>query len=315
MEKETSKPYTIKVGTLALIIGMFIIGFVSAIIVTNQNSNEEVHFSTLELVNFVISILLSCSSLVLAILAINLGKSSEKMMVDRSDESIKLQNEVFSKTIEALGRIESSTGVTEKRIEDIISGRAGDIADRLLSDKIVHKGNRQQLEEEIRASLRAELSQNNRLERQKKEEEQKKQKDEAWKNYTNYKEKIMISFANLENVKALRISDGSFTAENEDLLDGLFEKENEKIGVCTFSGNKAISTTFLIDKLDEFINNLAIEITKETFNKVYLVFDEDTETTEKYKITLERIKKLMKPEIADSINLIISKPEELRNNI
>jgi len=315
MKKETSKPYTIKIATLSLIIGSFIFGFVTAIIIKNQSSNESIQFTTLELLSFVISILLSCSSLVLAIVAINLGKSSESMMVDRSDESIKIQNEVFAKTIEALGRIESSTGVTEKRIEDIISGRAGDIADRLLSDKIVHRGDKQQLEEEIRNSLRAELNLNSRIERQKKEEEDKKQREEAWKKYVIYKEKVMLSFTNLDNIKALRISDGTFGGENEELVDGLFERNNIKIGVCTFSGDKAISTKFLIDKLDEFINKLAVEITKGTFNKVYFVFDEDTETTEKYKTTLDRIKKLMKEEIAESILVIVSKPEDLEKHL
>jgi len=263
----------------------------------------------------VISILLSTSSLVLAVMAINLGKSSEKMMIDRSDDSIKLQNEVFTKTIEALGRIESSTGVTEKRIEDIISGRAGDIADRLLSDKIVHRGNKELLEEEIRASLRSELTQTTRQERQKREEDEKKAREEAWKKYLAYKEKVSLSFANINNVKALRISDGKFGGENEELVDGLFEKDGIKIGVCTFSGDKVISTKFLIDELDEFINRLATEISKQTFSKVYLVFDEETETTEKYRQTLDRIKKFMKEEISSNITLIVSKPEEIENNI
>jgi hypothetical protein len=307
--------YSIRLSTLGLIIGTFAVGYVTACLVNNKNQNESISLSTMGLVNFVISILLSTSSLVLAVVAINLSKSSEKAMTDRSDESIKLQNEVFSKTIEALGRIESSTGVTEKRIEDIISGRAGAIADRLLSDRIVHRGDKQMLEEEIKASLRAEINQNSSIEKQRRDEEDKKLREEAWQKYVAYKEKILIEFTNIPDSKALRISDGKFGGQNEELLDGLFLLNGKKIGVCTFSGEKIISHNFLRSELDEFINKLAIQISKKTFDIVLLIFDEESETTERYRQTLDRIKSLMKSEIADKIVLITSKVEELKDRI
>ena len=104
-----------------------ILGIVGDELVRNILKKESIIFSTISLITFSIGIILSGASIVLAITAIMLGKISENAMIQRSDESIKLQTDVFVKTIEALQAIKASTGVTQKRIEDIISGRVGDI--------------------------------------------------------------------------------------------------------------------------------------------------------------------------------------------
>ena len=315
-ENSTQKDYSIKLSTLGLIIVSIILGAISANFFNNQSKNEQINFSTIELISFVVSLLLSAASLVLAIMAINLGKSSEKVMLDRNDETFKLQNEVFAKTIEALSRIESSTGVTEKRIEDIISGRAGDIAERLVDDKVVNRRNKSVIQEEIKNSLLGEISADERKLQREKQAEKRKLTAEATSRYDKFKNDILLSLSNAENTKTLRIGEGVFTGDKEELLDGLFQFSNFKIGICTFSGEAILSERFLSQSMDEFINKLSLELTNKTFDKVLLIFDSETETTEHYKSALEKIKTLMKPEIADNIKmLIVVETEEIESKI
>jgi len=74
-----------------------------------------------------------------------------------------LQTDVFVRTNEVLSKIQSSTGVTEKRIEDIISGRTAVIASEVI-DKSMTKGaktfateNIEQIKKDLAESLRNEL--------------------------------------------------------------------------------------------------------------------------------------------------------------
>lgn len=101
----------------------FILGIAVILIIQNYIKSEIISFSTIDIINFLFSIALSSVSIFLAIVAIMLSRSSEKAVIERSDESIRLQNEIYLKTIDTLERIELSTGITEKRIDDIVSGR------------------------------------------------------------------------------------------------------------------------------------------------------------------------------------------------
>ena len=150
----TNKAWTITYKQIGVIVLSFSLGLISALLLKNAGTTQASTFTTTELVGFVLSVIVSGASMVLAVAAIALGRASEQAVVTRSDESIRLQNEVFTKTTEALQRIEASTGVTEKRIEDIIAGRVGDISHQIA--EMASKGGKQspkdfkELEENIR---------------------------------------------------------------------------------------------------------------------------------------------------------------------
>ena len=126
--KVDNRPLSVTCKQLGCLIISFLLGATVAILISNARVGTSTYFSTTELIGFALTVILSGAATVLAIAAIALGKSSEQAVIKRSDESIRLQNEVFVRTNEALQRIGTSTGVTERRIEDIISGRAGDIS-------------------------------------------------------------------------------------------------------------------------------------------------------------------------------------------
>lgn len=129
-EKPVKAPKSISYGKLGGFVLVFVVGVVVTLIFQNAIKIESITFSTVSLVSFLFSVVLAGASIFLAITAIALGKASEQAMIHRSDESIRLQNQIFTKTTDALARIESSTGVTERRVEDIISGRIGNISQR-----------------------------------------------------------------------------------------------------------------------------------------------------------------------------------------
>lgn len=161
---QKDKTFSISFSLLGGLIIAFLLGFAAHAIGQNVGSTDTLTFSTPELINFVLSVLLSGASIFLAVAAIALGKFSEQAMIQRSDESIRLQNEVFQKTTEALQRIESSTGVTEKRIEDIISGRVGDISQKIAQIASQKQGSEggvkpKEIEDMVRLSLMESLAQ------------------------------------------------------------------------------------------------------------------------------------------------------------
>jgi len=300
----------ITVGQLITVILALILGALTVLIIQNHLGTEKIEFNTLSLLGFVLSILFGGASIVLAITAIYLGKSSEQMMVDQSQKSITLQNEVYIKTTEALKKIESSTGVTEKRIEDIIAGRVGDIASRLVDDKIVTEKDKEKLESELRRSLSKQETEEEKALR----EEKRKKQDIAAKEYDKFKDEVILNITNLDNSKTLKRSDCSLKKKGIELLDGLFSIENNKVGVCTFYSDPILSVIFM-PGVDEFLNNVAEEILKKTVDKVLLVFNDTSEVTEKYKEEIEKIKKLFKDDIASNIIMLIGTPEEIAENL
>src|ERR1700719_3411950 len=91
-----------------------------------------VQLSPESFVSLVFTIAVGAASLVLAIVAINYGRISERVMTERSDRSIDiqmnlfqksldLQTQLFDKTMSTLESIGRSTGVTEQRLGDMHS--------------------------------------------------------------------------------------------------------------------------------------------------------------------------------------------------
>ncbi len=106
---QVPKSYTVSIKLLGGLLIAYLLGLATHLLARNFFSGQPLTFSTPELINFVLSVLLSGASIFLAIAAIALGRFSEQAIIDRSDESIRLQNAVFQKTTDALQRIESST--------------------------------------------------------------------------------------------------------------------------------------------------------------------------------------------------------------
>src|SRR2546421_1337070 len=109
--KEASQQHrarAIPVNTIILIGVSLIAGMLLAFTTVNFLSKQQITISTSALVSFVFTVALGAGSLILAILSISLSRQAEDALIRRSDEGIRLQNEVYLRTSEVLGTIQAS---------------------------------------------------------------------------------------------------------------------------------------------------------------------------------------------------------------
>jgi len=296
----------IKYSTLGAYFLSFTLGIVVVLIGQNFVSGTTSSFSTASLISFLFGIALSAASIVLAIAAISLGKSSERVMIERSDASIRLQNEVFTKTTEALARIESSTGVTEKRIEDIISGRAGElshaIAERIDENSGGRGKNREVLEREIKESLIDELSASRALQLQQRDEARKR-KEVANLKYRKFQKELLVAISASGAGTCEKLGDGRFGGEGEELFDAVIRVGNARVGVSAFSTEPGLATSHLRD-LASFLQAAVREIAAKHMDRILIALDGEDAPENRYHAKLAEILAVLKPEIADNVRLL-----------
>lgn len=314
--KESPDDWAISFKQLGLLVLFFVLGVITALMLGNVHADTPTTFSTTELIGFTLSVILSGASIILAVAAIALGKSSEQAVINRSDESIRLQNEVFVRTTEALQRIEASTGVTEKRIEDIISGRVGDLSHRIAELATQGVGgigkSFKELEEEIRESILQSVKEDDkrtsverrREERAKRMEIDKKRLEEYQLNHQS----VLNAFANRGDLKVIKSAHGSVTKAGDELLDGIFAKEGIRVGVSTFASDAPP------EYLKIFAANISSEIASGNVTTVYVVFFEGVNHQSQIDAISSTINQF-KQEIEKNIHVLNINPEKAEEEI
>ena len=281
----------------------FVLGITSILIAKNYLQSEIINLSTLDLLNFVFSIVLSASAIVLSITAIILSKNSEQSISRQNNESKNLQNEIFSHTIEVLSKIQSSSGITEKRIDDI-SKRIDDIPRR------TGGGREKEIKEIIRRTFLPANSQLDKLKEKRKEEED-DEKEAAFKN------EIMLGIANTERVIVEKIGEGDFDGSGKELVDGLFSIDTKKFSVSTFCINENDSAFDIFDQdiYRDYFLNLLKEISSGTFFKSFLVFNKKVKEDPRFVELYKKTTSLLKDEIKDKLIIVSGRPEEIIKEI
>lgn len=275
LEKKVKREeWKISYKQLGLLILFFLVGLITALLFDNAQVGESTTFTTTELVGFVLAVILSGASIVLAVSAIAFGKTSEQAVVCRSDESIKSQNEVFLKTMEALQQIEARAESTGKRFEDIITSRIDDISRKIakyaLRGKEGMAGNFQEVEEEVRnliqESIKEEKVKSISIEQyQEKKTEPKAGDDLNEKEYQGNHKKLLKAFAERGDLEVVKTGHGRITEAGDDLFDGIFKKENARIGVSTFRSD---SNGY---KFQVYLLNAAQEIEKGHVDQIVVI--------------------------------------------
>lgn len=192
----------------------------------------------------IFSIALSTASIVLAVVAIQLGRSSEQAMIQRSDDSTARSHEIFAKTVEALESIKSSTGVTEKRIEDIIAGRAGElssvIAERLGEkrgggEELDANAIQQMLRETLASHTPQSASERDDVEEKRKELAERRRRQEEI--YESMHQSLLEAISQQGGVRAIKAGHGTPSQSQKGTIDGIdavFRQGNTLIGLSTF---------------------------------------------------------------------------------
>ncbi len=301
-----TKKHQISLWQICTLSAAFIVGLIVHAQISKLVGKEALSFTTIELIAFTLSVLLAGASIILAIVAINLGRSSEYAIIQRSDESIRLQTDVFQKTMEALQRIESSTGVTEKRIEDIIAGRAGEVSARL-AELSTGKGQHDISKEELEKVIRATLLRSSGATSEEDSGKKHKERMALLARYKKYQQKVLLTFANLPNAIALKLGDGSFQGEGFELLDGVFQINNHTIGISVFTGT---------DKLPiEYIAGIARCLADKQVDRVVFAFDGDPNSVADIVEKMKQALSQFKGDVDQAVTILIGTEETIGDRI
>lgn len=309
-------------SVLGAVLGAFVLGSATVLFWQNAAGGENLTFSTVGLLTFLFSIALASTSIVLSVTAIGLGKASEQAMIARSDESIRLQNDIFVRTTDALQRIESSTGVTEKRLEDVISGRAGlisqRVAQRAVSDKLITDRARKQLERELTDSIRGELS--DTIEREvteaggKSSQRAAQERAELRARYLEFKQAVLLQMANTAGVRSEKFGDGAYGASGGGLVDGVFSVDGLRVGISTFLIHPSFAEDWL-QGFTDYVRRLAQEVAEGRFAHVFLAFDGDVSSEDGFGAQFRSCVGLMRDELAEKLHLVSGTPEQIQSRI
>jgi len=309
MGNNQKNSWSVSYKQLGLLILVFVLGLIIALLLQNTKTDAQTTFTTTELIGFVLSVILSGASIVLAVSAIALGKSSEQAVIKRSDESIRLQTDVFIKTTEALQRIEASTGVTEKRIEDIISGRVGDISHSIAElTSRSRKGaalSQDELEKEIRESILSGVREKRSPEDEEKRKKEREEREEKRNRYNKFHQIVLSSFSNRGDAKSEKLGHGRVGGKGEDLFDGIFTISEQKIGLSAF-GEEEFSN---FSQLDGYFAEVAKCLLDNVIQQAILVFDGNPSEQDAIDENISEKLKLYKDNPAAHISAVVVQPE------
>jgi len=308
--KENQTEKMIRVKDLSAYLFAFLIGIFLVLLFQDIFSKDLSTFSSLELITFTFSIALSGASIFLALAAIDLGKKSEQLMMIQNEESIHLQNEIFTKTNETLLKIGTSTGITEKRIDDMISGKVISISKTVANE--IDDGTKNTTKTEIEDSVRKSILEAlrpispNSMQTSAPPEVNEITKKEQLRDklYESFNQSIMFGIANLGKFKIEKIKEGLITSPGDEAVDGIFTIENKRFAVCTFLGGPEYRMNFKLVNIKKFYETIVQEIANGHFSKIFLVFSQKVDENNNFVIGYNSAKEIVRPEILENIILI-----------
>jgi|GEM_PF-6245047 len=268
---------SIPVWVVIIVIIALAVGIIAGTVGMSIFAKQQMLFTTSSIISFVFTVALGAAAVILAIITIVLSRHAEDALVRRSDEGIKLQQDVFVRTNEVLSTIKASTGVTEKRIEDIISGRVGDISHQIaeIATESKRGGPRSfaEIEEQIRESIMQTLKAEERVtDRQSEYERLQKSRRVREKQYQEQHKQLMNCLCNRDDLKVEKSAHGNYDTSGENLFDGLFHGSDFRLGVSTFREGSDAST------ICAFLSRASVEISRGTVNLVLgVLFTSDEE--------------------------------------
>ncbi len=283
--------------SLIISIISFIVGVVCVLILQNSLS-EKISFSTFDLINFLVVIGLSVASATLAMVAIVLGKKSEEIIVSRSDQSIKHQTEIFQETIKALAKIESSSGINEKRIEDVLKVVGGT---GLRDEKRINEETRKILTSPSTIDARKQIE---KIRLTNKESQE-------------YHDNILNEVRKINKIKIFKAGEGNFSGTGHKLVDGVFKFKKETFSLSIFYIDDPLNIfdSFSKGLLSGYILRLAREISKNVFHKSFLIFNlpvnKDVKFNNMYKNTMLPLSR----EIRQNLNIFTGNPQNIIQQI
>ena len=101
-------------------------------------------------------------------------------------------------------------------------------------------------------------------------------RDQADRKYGEFKDIVLLGISNYPGVIARKIGEGQYRTHGDELADGVFIIQNDRVAVCTFCTNEIITERFMGesgDSFNVFLRSLVNELKSGHFTRVFLVFD------------------------------------------
>jgi hypothetical protein len=101
-------------------------------------------------------------------------------------------------------------------------------------------------------------------------------RDKADRKYGEFKDIVLLGISNYPGVIVRKIGEGQYRTHGDELADGVFVIQNDRVAVCTFCTNKIITERFMGetgDSFNVFLRSLVNELKCGHFTRVFLVFD------------------------------------------
>jgi hypothetical protein len=298
---------TVRVSRIAETLGMILssaaFGAVAAILILRAMSGGVETISTQGLLSFFLTTCLSVFAIILAVAAISVSRAAERAISQKSEEMNAMQM--------SIERVESSV----LRIGEELAGSIYDnfemlseeLRERLpphdtLRSDVTGAVNPASAEAEIAVKQQRNLAQPEVCVEEKpvpvipappvSEPVTDEMREKADKKYGEFKDIVLLGVANYPGVISRKIGEGHYRTEGDELVDGVFVIQNEKVAVCTFCINNAIVDRFIGetgDSFNGFLSSLLNELKRGHFTRVFLVFDGHLTDTSLYAVALNRL--------------------------
>lgn len=139
-------------------------------------------------------------------------------------------------------------------------------------------------------------------------------REKADKKYGEFKDIVLLGVANYPGVIARKIGEGHYRTDGDELVDGVFVIQNEKVAVCTFCTSDAIVDRFMGesgDSFNGFLRSLFNELKSGHFTRVFMVFDGQLTNTSLYATALNGLSGRIDTETFSRFELFEGSPATL----
>jgi hypothetical protein len=311
---------------------VFFAGVATTLLFQNWLGREQLTFTTSELISFIFGVALATAAVVLAVAAISLGKASEEAMIRRSDESIRLQNAIFTHTSEALTRIESSTGTTEKRIEDLMTGIRDisvRVAKEVSQDDVVPSPPEPELADRIERSLLQELARLATQQSVSMSAEPKRESSDAsaqgakdpslvgvtlFSSYEREMDVLLAKLASEPNLEFLKIGRGKTVGKDLEKYTSVYQANDKRVAVVILP-----STSFILlqgnERWSGWLNSIELDLATRAIDEFVIAVLGPRSPVADIDLQLKRWVENQSPEMRKHIHLIEGDTEAILNQM
>jgi hypothetical protein len=302
----------VTVETLGIILGSAILGATAAVSILRVMQGGVETLSTASLLGILFMLGLSVSAIILAMVAIALSRSAERAIEKKSAEMIAMQAAMVEQAVASIERIGQEMAdaiydnfemLAEEMQEslpsrDVLRADVTEVIERSLAEAMIVVEHQSEaadvmVEEEpapvVEPAPEVAVTEEEPVavipEPPPPEPVTDEMREKADKKYGEFKDIVLLGVANYPGVIARKIGEGQYRTEGDDLVDGAFVVQNEKVAVCTFCTSEVITDRFMGetgDSFNGFLKSLFNELKSGHFTRIFMVFDGQLTNTSPY---------------------------------